>query len=171
MGRNMALDFGLEKEDVCYKRKFRWLFKVEDLSAQGVNALPPSDAARPKISFNTTEIQGLNEIITRPIKPVFDPIKVTLYDIKKRIHPVFDYLKKIYDASTGDWKRSNDYHSRKASRELYDGCGEIIETWIYENVWIEEADFGDLAMDDSGVVVVDINLRFDRAYIKDGNSA
>ena len=42
--------------------------------------------------------------------------------------------------------------------------GDILEQWIYENVYPSEINWGELDMDSSDVVVVEMTLRFDRAY-------
>ena len=165
MGRSMGLDFGLEKADVCIKRKFRWLMIIEDVSAEGINTLPPSKGARPSLTFKTMEIQHLNETIIRPTKPDWKPVALTLYDIKKNKHPVFEWIKKLYDPKKGKWKKPTDFIKDRVRLELYDGCGEIIETWIFENVWIETAEFSDLDMQSSEIVICDLTLRYDRAWI------
>jgi hypothetical protein len=47
---------------------------------------------------------------------------------------------------------------------LYDGCGEMIEGWVLENVWCQNAEFGELDMQSSEVVTCEVTLRYDRAY-------
>ena len=140
MGQSVNMAFGLEDPEMCVKKKHRWLFKIEDVSADGVNCLPPSKSARPSISFKTMEIVHLNETITRPIRPEWKPISLVLYDIKKNPHPVFKWLKKIYVPKDGTWQRpggSDAFIVDTATLEMYDGCGNILESWTFENVWFE----------------------------------
>lgn len=54
----------------------------------------------------------------------------------------------------------------QASLILYDGCGNKIERWVFENVWPQSAEFGELDMQSSEVVTVDVTLRYDRAYVE-----
>ena len=170
MSRCMTFDFGLETKEYssCIKQKNRWLFIIPFISADtGPNALPPLKSARPQISFKTMDIQHLNEIIYRPSKPDWKPINLVLYDLKKTRHPVFDWLQRQYDPSNGDWYQpKNQFIIDQAKLELYDGCGEIIETWIYENLWPETIEFGDLNMGEADFITCDLTLRYDRAYIK-----
>ena len=49
---------------------------------------------------------------------------------------------------------------------MYDGCGEILETWTFENVWPNNIEWGELDMSDSSYVTIDLTLRYDRAYWK-----
>lgn len=153
--------------DACFKRKFRWLLTIDGVSGnQPINSLPPSKSSRPQISFKPFEIQHINETIYRPSKPDWKPLKLTLYDIKKREHPVFKWLKKQYNPASGVWNAPNLFIIANVQLMLYDGCGEVLETWVYENVWIEEIDFEDLDMASSDVVMCVLSLRYDRAYIQ-----
>lgn len=167
-GRNMGFDFGLEKADSCFKRKHRWLFKIDQVSAQGTNALPPSKGARPNLSFKEMEAQHLTETVYFPGKPDWKPVNLTLYEIKtNQDHPVFQWIKKIYDPQQDSkWKASCDgFIVPNARLEMYDGCGKTIETWVFESVWPQSVEFGDLDMTSSELVVCELTLRYARAYI------
>ena len=157
--------FGLEDPKVCFKRKFRWLFKIKDVSADGVNALPPSSSARPNINFKEVNAEHLTETIYFPSKPDWKPVKLTLYDLTKGEHPVIKWMTSLYDPKEGNWEPDVTKYKKEATLELYDGCGGKIEEWTYENAWFQSIDFGDLDMGDSEVLTVDLSLRYDRAYI------
>lgn len=178
-GRNMGFDFGTDIADVCFKRKHRWLFRIENISGggdDGVNALPPSRSARPNVSFKEMEAQHLTETIYYPAKPEWKPITLVLYDIKKKtIHPIFEWVKKIYEPQkeTDNWRPScivspieDAKFKKRASLELYDGCGNIIEKWVFENIWPQQVEFGDLDMSSSDIVTLEMTMRYDRAYIE-----
>lgn len=171
-GRNMGFDFGLEDPNVCFKRKNRWLFIIPDISARGVASLPPSKTARPSISFKEIEVQHLNETIYFPGKPEWKPITLTLYDLKRpgsgSEHPIFRWLKTIYNPQIdAKYKFSCDGFKKDfATLEMYDGCGNVIERWIFETIWPQAVEFGDLDMSTSDLLTCDITLRYDRAYIE-----
>lgn len=165
MARNMGFDFGLESPNLCLMRKFRWLFKIPEVSAYGTNTLPPEKGARPSLSFKEIEAQHLNEIIYFPSKPDWKPVTLTLYDLKKNTNPVFEWLKKQYDPEKGDWNVPGQFKKGIASLEMYDGCGNVQETWIFENVYPNNIEWGELDMSDSTYVTVELTLRYDRAYI------
>jgi hypothetical protein len=183
MARGMGFDFGLEKPDLCLKRKFRWLFKIPEISADGVNSLPPEKGARPSLSFKEIEVQHLNEVIYFPGKPDWKPINLTLYDIRKNENPVIKWLSKQYNPKDATWKvgvgwppPANSAESASAPDssfsfkktgflDLYDGCGKVIETWKFENIWPNNIEWGELDMSDNSYVTVDLTLRYDRAYL------
>jgi hypothetical protein len=170
MGRNMGLDFGLEKTDTCMLRKFRWLLRIDGVSAAGIDSLPPQKSSRPSLSFREMEVQHLTETVFYPSKPEWKPINLTLFDLKKNKNPVVEWLKEIYDASgDGSWKPSGETFKRTATLEMYDGCGGTLETWVFENAWPQNVEFGELDMGSSEVMTIDLTLRYDRAYIEDGS--
>jgi len=172
--RNMGFDFGLEKETVNIKRKFRWLFKIPGISAEGTNALPPDKGARPSLSFKEIEAQHLNEIVYFPGKPDWKPINLTLYDIKKNKNEIFNWIKEMYNpeysGDLGGWADGSDF-KKNATLELYDGCGQTLEQWTFENIWPNNIEWGELDMSDSQYVTIDLTLRYDRAYYNDYNNA
>lgn len=166
----MGLDFGLPSPDgssrAC-KRKFRWLLKIDGISARGINSLPPLKSARPNLSFKEMEIRHLNENIFIPQKPDWKPISLVLYDLKRNNHPVFDWIKKVYDPSAGSWNTVvGDSYLKTADLELYDATGNIIEKWVYEHAWPLSVEFGELDMGNSDIVTCDLTLRYARAYIE-----
>jgi len=184
----MGLQFGLETNSfendpsrrtvakTCLRR-FRWLFKIDGISAQGVNALPPSQAARPSLSFNEIEARHITENMYYPGRPDWRPINLVLYDVVKtngdgaRFHPVFDWMEKIYvpekDAS---YKTASEGLIKECDLEMLSGCGEVVERWIFENVWPQAIDFGTLDMANAEIVTCDLTLRYARAYIVKGSS-
>lgn len=172
MGRSMGLDFGLEEGQWKFcKRKFRWLLKIEEVcgtKSGGAKVLPPLKSARPSLTFREMEARHLNEHVFYPAKPEWAPISLVLFDLKKDKHPVFDWIKKAYDPKKGDWFPSAQNNFIKhADLELYDGCGNLVETWVYEEVWPQVIEFGELDMGASELVTCDLKLRYARAYVED----
>jgi len=161
----MGLNFGLEKNSTCFKRKFRWLFFVPGISAEGTNALPPVKSARPGLNFREIEIPGLNETVYRPGRPDWKPVNLVLYDLASSNNVVFEWLSRIYDPNQGSWTPSGDTDFYVNARlELYNGCGDIIERWRFDNAWPQSIEFGELDMASSEYVTAEIALRYDRAY-------
>lgn len=170
---NMGLAFGLQDASSCFPRKYRWLFIVDkiigDDQGSSVNALPPIKGARPSVSYKEIELEHLSETIYFPGKPDWKPIQLTLYDLKRNKNPIFDWVKLFYDptSDSNTIKFAVGGFKKNATLELYDGCGQIMETWVFENAWPQSVDFGDLDMSSTEIVTVDITLRYDRAYRKD----
>jgi hypothetical protein len=165
MAQSMGLGIGISGPDVCFKRKNRWLLKIDGVSAQGINALPPSKAGRPSLSIKELEMQHITETVYFPGKIEWKPITLTLYDTKQNENPILKWLSSIYDVKNESrYKYTVGFKKDRAVLELYDGCGNVIESWVMEAVWPTSIEFGELDMSMSEVVTVDVTLRYDRAY-------
>lgn len=173
MGRAMGMG-RLGSEKVCIMRKFRWLFFIDGVSGDGANVLPPDKAARPSLSFKEAEVQHLNETVYFPMKPDWKPITLTLFDLKGSGNPVFDWLSLQYDVCNGDnpggnfaaWRNTGNF-KKNARLEMYDGCGELVEKWHFQNAWPNNIEWGDLDMQSNDYVTVELTLRYDRAWVTD----
>ena len=152
------------------KRKFRWLFNIPNITLGNNNALPCLKAARPKINFREMQAEHLNETITYPSKPEWQPIQLSLYDRCIPVqNPIFTWLKQQYDPTPNkcsNWYPCIDPLSFKpcCSLQLLDGCGNVIEGWVLEHCYPQNIDWGDLDMTSSEFVTVDFSLRYDRAF-------
>jgi hypothetical protein len=169
--------------DTCFKRKNRWKFIIPSISASGVNSLPPLRGGKPSFSFKEMQGEHLNETIYFPSKPDWKPISLTLYDLAKgKQNPIFNWLQTAYDpADCSQWRpscggdiygdedcRSLKCRSLKCAQAylvLYDGCGNIVERWIFEHIWPQSLEFTDGDMAGNELVVCDVTLRYDRGYI------
>lgn len=172
MGPKFMASMGINFGPALCKKTYRWEFQIKGIieETQGtetaINALPPSKASRPKISFKTMEAKHLNEDIFFPGKPDWKPISVTVYDVKTSgMHPIMKWINQLYDPSKGNWYASTNGFIKEANLTMLDSCGNPVEKWVYENAWIEEADFGELDYSTVAVATCDITLRYARAYI------
>jgi hypothetical protein len=171
----MGLGFGLEKDTFNAKRKFRWLLTIPGISADtgSAKALPPRRGARPSLSWKEYECQHLTETIWYPFKPDWKPITLILYDIGCSGNVVFDWIKTadgggegIYDPENGIWTPVVQADlKRDAELEMFDGCGNSMEKWTLENCYPSSIEWGELDMESSDLVCVEVQLRYDRAYI------
>ena len=166
----MGIPMGMGKVGgACHMRKFRWLFFIPGVSDDGTSALPPDKGARPSISFKEIEAQGLNETIYFPGKPDWKPVSLILFDIKGSSNPIFEWLKQQYDPceDNGAWKAPPPGSFKKTGRlKMYDGCGEVMEEWVFQNIWPNNIEWGDLDMSNNDYVTVELTLRYDRAWVE-----
>lgn len=158
------------------KRKFRWLFDIENITLGNDTALPCIKAARPKLNFREMQAEHLNETINYPSKPDWQPIQLSLYDRCINVqNPIFTWLKQQYnpvptgdefEAGCSDWYPCIDDLSFKPCcfLRLLDGCGNKLEEWTLEHCYPQSIDWGDLDMSSSEIVTVDFSLRYDRAF-------
>lgn len=169
----MGLQFGMDGTTMCPKRQFRWLFEIPGVCGDitpGVNALPPEKSARPNLGFKEMSVSHLNEDVFYPAKPDWKPINITIFDFQRRQHPVFEWLKELYNPELGTFTEPNRFGFIKhCVLKMLNGCGDVVETWEYEDCWPQNINFNTLDMTNTGIVYCDITLRYARAYIATGN--
>jgi hypothetical protein len=171
MARNMGMTFG----NRAWKKKNRWRFVVRDfidMEDFGISMLPPIKSARPNVNFKEISIEHVVETITIPGKPDWGPLEVTLYDLQCNRNPMFVWMKRLYDPKNGTYRFPVDgergFKIPQADLELLSGCGDVLETWRYEGIWPQKIDWGELLMESSEVITVDVSFRYDRAYFVEG---
>jgi hypothetical protein len=171
MANSMGLDYGLTPANgkLC-KKKWRWMFKIPDvcgIDAKGVDVLPPRSAARPDLKWKEMNIQHLSEEVFFPGKPEWSILSLSLYDIKEAKHPVMVWLRKMYrvDKTDSQMFKAAAGFIKECRLELYDGCGSVIEKWVFEDAWPQSMNFQTLDMGSNELVMCDIVLRYARAYI------
>jgi hypothetical protein len=183
----------LGDDNIVFKRKFRWTFTVEDIC--GSSAIPESFvklAARPNLSIEETEINFLNAKTWIPGKGSWNTITVTYLDVAnvagstvkpespgspdniyKWLASVYDFRGKAAGATPGqlnNGSRRRDY-AAVGVLKLYDGCGGILETWLLEDMWPTEVNFGDLDYASSDNVEIELTLRYSNVEYTPGCGA
>jgi hypothetical protein len=146
------------------KRKFRFTLGIT--WGAGGNTIPTSYvkvAARPKLSFDSTEINFLNATTWIPGKAKWEPISITYIDVTAAtMGPLLNWIATLYnfqdstDLPMGD---KTDWFGT-AIITSYDGCGNILETWTLGSCFPESVDFGDLAYADSEESTIELQLRY-----------
>lgn len=164
----MAIQMGLNwSNSAVFKRKFRWLFFIDKIVDGGLEALPPSKGSRPNLSFKEQGLEHLNETIYFPLKPEWKTFQLSLFDVKCNFWPVWDnWLKNFYNPEDGSYLPPIDAEYKKdATLKLYDGCGYTLEQWKFEKCYPSELDFETLDMSETGIIHINLTLRYDRAYL------
>lgn len=171
----MGLESSLRSGLTC-KRKFRWGLFIDKAVGENnlyYDVLPPLKSARPNLQFKETMVHHLSEDMYYPGKPDWKPITITVYDVKRPIHPIFQWIEEYYrpkvnaclmEPNRGSFMKTGGNNVRL---EMYDGCGYVLERWVFEDAWPQSIDFQTLDMADSGIMLIDITLRYARAWIEE----
>jgi len=168
--------------DIIFKRKFRWLFEVQIPCHSGNdNGLIPGSfvkvSSRPNIDFEETQIDFLNGRTWIPGKATWQTITVTYIDVATAdILPLYNWLASVYNftaqAAGSDITLSNTTSANLtmgnrqdwagiATLTLFDGCGSWLEQWALNNCWPQAINWGDLDMESSDMVTIELTLRYD----------
>jgi len=153
------------------KQKSRWLFQIQNITTGDVGSgpLPCVKASRPKLNFREMQAEHLNETISFPSKPEWQPIQLLIYDrcINPFEHPIMTWLKQQYNPKgCSAWYPCIDPLSYKTCARLIllDGCSNMLEEWCIEHCYPQSVDFGELDMQSMDIVTADVVLKYDRAY-------
>lgn len=162
----------------------RWLLEIDGI-VDNITALPPKESARPTVSTGTIEVEGLTETISYPKKIKWEPLNLVVYDTENRRNLVFEWLRLLTNggAKTMSWAPlgrspvedgrnpsspgllTNTNFKKNVTLGLFDGCGEMLEQWIYVNAYPERIEWGSLSMADIQLVTATMTLKYDRAYV------
>ncbi len=155
--------------DLIFLKKNRWTFQVErDPTGTSIGKSPiVSDfckiSARPNITIEDTELNFLNEKTWIPGKASWETITVTYIDVATGdTAPLYGWLASVYDFTNQCRKMGSKRSDYEATGilTLYDGCGSAIEQWKLGHMWPTTVNFGDLAMDSSETVDIELTLRY-----------
>jgi len=154
------------RNDLVFKRKFRWTFTV----LTGCSGTIPEHfvklASRPNISVEETEINFRHGKTWIPGKGTWETITVTYYDVNQTDNlDLYSWLATVYDFTDPVGlkqasKRSE--YGAVGTLTLFDGCGSPMERWEMEGMWPTTINFGDLDYSNSEEVTIELTLRYDQ---------
>jgi hypothetical protein len=149
-----------------FKRSFRFLVNIPDLSSYTMFVCPPEQASRPSYTINTRNYDHFKEVVPVPVKIKYDPVDFVWYDIVQNCtpqNPILNWLFDFYNPKTGIQNYPNSIKKR-IQVGIYGACGNIQETWIYENAFPSAVRFGSLSMSSNDYLTINVNLNYESAY-------
>lgn len=155
------------------KRKFRYLFAID--FCRPTRRIPPyfvRTVGRPSLTIEDTELNFLNSTTWIAGKPKWDSINVTYMDIDSgQNFELWSWIGTVYNffSTNGvgaaaskpcySMGRRSQYEGVGTLQSL-DGCGGITEQFSYNNCWPTNIKFGDNSYEDSGMVDIEMTLRY-----------
>jgi hypothetical protein len=164
-------------QNLVFKRKFRWSFRVDQIGGNAGNFIEPywvKVANRPNVTVEETEINFMHGKMYIPGKATFDAISITYYDIASKstttLEPLYDWIGTVFDFLGPEGTRENANmssiaegqggYSALGSLELYDGCGQPLEQWTLQQCWPQAVNFGDLDYSNNEENTIEVTLRY-----------
>ena len=156
-------------KSLIHKRKFRWLFEIQQLStdAGSDGTVPPhfvKVASRPNLSIEETEINFLNAKTYIPGKATWETITITFYDVTSDDNiALWSWLATVYNflnPVTLEQASKRDNYAGVAVLTLYDGCGAGLERWSMGDAWPQAVNFGELDYSSSEECTIEVTLRY-----------
>lgn len=152
--------------DTEFKRKFRWTFEIFGFCKNEQNVIPEhfvNIASRPNLTIESTEINHLHAKTWIPGKASWETISVTYLDVAHvQMKPLWDWMATIYDLTDPVNLRMGSKRDWDATGVLtmYDGCGNILETWELKHLFPEGINFGDVDYSSSDIATIELTLRY-----------
>ena len=158
-------------KNLTFKRKFRFTFELFDIcGSQSVPKHYVKVASRPNLAIEETEVNFLNAKTWIPGKASWESLTVTYIDVASQdTKPLYDWLASNYNFTDpvnlqmGPTRRD---YSATAVLKLWDGCGQILETWTMKDVWPTGINFGDLDYSSSEECTIELTLRYSEVVYK-----
>jgi hypothetical protein len=183
MAQNMGLGV-LSNSTTIFKRKYRWTLSLQTPCGDIPDTIVKV-ASRPQIDIDDTEINYLHGKMWIPGKAAWQTLSVTFYDILEKggdgsndITNLYSWLSTVYAFNNSGLNQSSvkgnggltknvsgdgGGYAGTATLNLYDGCGETLETWVLKHVWPQSINFGELDYASSDEATVDVTLRYSEA--------
>ena len=94
-------------------------------------------------------------------------ISITLYDaiFPSGAKAVMDWVRLHHESATGRNGYSDQYKKEIVLKSL-SPLGEVIEQWLLKGAFITEANFGSLDWGTEDVVNIELNIRYDWAFLE-----
>jgi hypothetical protein len=119
-------------------------------------------ASRPSVTFSEIQIPHINKFRYEAGRPTYDPLNITLLDyiVPSTSQYVTAWLATQGEIFTGRMGYSA-FYRRKATLELVDPVGAVIEKWDYFNCFILTANFGEVSWDNEQAMEITLSIRYD----------
>ena len=133
----------------------------------GIDAFMMKTAARPQKTFEEITIDWLNQKRFLAAKSTWNPLNVTLYDpvSPSASQQVMEWIRLAHEDVTGRAGYAEMY-KRNVEIKMVDPMGTVVQHWILEGCWVQDANWGDMDYADGAPVEIALTLRFDRSILQ-----
>ncbi len=144
------------------KRKFRWIIAIN-----GIDAFTAKTSTRPQVTFDETIIDFINGKRYLAGKATYAPLNLTLYDpiAPSASQKVMEWIRLCYENATGRMGYAT-FYKKDIGLKLLDPVGVVVEEWLLQGTWIQDANWGDLDYSTSDPVDISLVLRFDQPFLQ-----
>ena len=156
------------------KRKFRWVVNIPGLD--GIGEYVAKTIKKPNFKVGESPVKFINHTFYYPGRVEWETVDITLYDpggdddVTKALIRMLQ--RSGYSFPDDIEAAKNSITKGKATGALglielsqLDGDGGPVETWVLQNAWLQNVNFGDLSYDDDNVVEITLTVRYDWAEI------
>jgi hypothetical protein len=175
----MAYNMGIGKiaeRNVTFKRKFRWVFRVENINGNPGQFIPEhyvKSTGRPNVDFGETKVSFLHGEMTMPNRATFQDITLAYHDIVDNddsMLQLYNWIGGVYDFLSPTGTAANPRMSSNATGPggytatgklgMLDGCGNGLEQFTLFMCWPKSVNFGELSYETTEASDVSLSLKY-----------
>ena len=157
----------LEPQDIMFtpfepKLKNRYIMQID-----GINAYMVKNAKRPSLESEEVPLEHMNTTRYIKGKTRWQPIDITLYDpvVPSAAQQVMEWIRLGHESVTGRDGYA-DFYKKDVTFNMLGPVGDVVEEWELKGCFIQTADFGEVAFEDSTPVEISLTLKYDYAILK-----
>ena len=157
----------LEANDIMFtpfepKLKNRFIMNID-----GIPAYTIKNASRPQVQFDEVELHHMNVRRYVKGKAAWQPLTITMYDpiVPSAAQATMEWIRLGHESVTGR-DGYTDFYKNDVYFQVLGPVGDIVEEWTLKGAFIQDANFGDLAFEDSTPVEITLTLRYDYAILQ-----
>jgi hypothetical protein len=175
----MAYNMGIGKiadQNVTFKRKFRWVFRVDGIGGNASAFIPDhfvKTTKRPSVDMQEVTVHHLHGYMPMPGKPTFGDAEVVYYDIvdsDNSMLSLYNWIGGVYDFLSPSSSPINPRmavratgpggYTATAKLVMLDGCGNGLEQFTMYLCWPKSVDFGDLGYDQNDQCDITVSMKY-----------
>ena len=144
------------------KVQHRYVFNIDGIPAYTIKA-----ANRPSISFEEIQLNHMNVKRFLKGKGEWQTLDITLYDpiVPSSAQAVMEWIRLSHESVTGRDGYS-DFYKKDCSINILGPVGDIVEEWTLKGAWVQQANFGAIAVESNEPIETTVTLRYDYAILQ-----
>jgi hypothetical protein len=161
-------DYGAETN--FWNNAYSWEPKKQHQFVMEIDGIPSylvKASAKPTITNGEVPLDHINVKRYVKGKSEWSAISITLYDaiFPSGAKAVMDWVRLHHESATGRNGYSDQYKKEIVLKSL-SPLGEVVEQWLLKGAFITEANFGSLDWGTEDVVNIELNIRYDWAFLE-----
>lgn len=161
------------------KRAYRFVLSIPGGATQGIKQYLVKSVTKPSFTVNSENHKYLNHTFHYPGSVEWNEVSFVIVDtIDDDSNGTADLMKILEDSgyelpTTPQGPETLGTISKKKavqalgqiSIKTIDSEGNNVESWVLNNAWVTNAEFGDLSYDSDELLNISVSVRYDNAYV------
>jgi hypothetical protein len=143
------------------KKSHQFIMSIDDIPGYLIRS-----SAKPTLENGEITLEHINVQRYVKGKSKWSAISIKLYDaiVPSGAQAVMEWIRMHHESATGRDGYSS-FYKKEVKLEQLSPLGEVIEQWILKGAFITSSNFGTLDWGSEEVVEIELNLRYDWAFL------